>query len=258
MAIDCFSVRNALRRSGARAGRACLLAPRGHDLDRCQEQQRQDDPRNDAGEKKPPDRLLGEQAVDDEAGARRKDEAQCPARCDRPGGEAVVIVEAAHFRERHASHGDRRGGRRAAQRREARAGDHRRRGEPAADVPDPRIGRVIEVASHAGGARHVAHQHEHRNDRELVEARDREGLGAERGQRLRPAADRDRAEQARDQHRQPDRHAQDEQREQPAEPDQADRRIAHSRLPTVRLSSISGGTSRATASTSASTASTSA
>ncbi len=81
-------------------------------------------------------------------------------------------------------------------------------------MTDPGIGGVVEIAAHAGGTRDVAHQDEHRDDGELIEARDREGLGAERRQGMGPAADRDGAEEAGGEDRQADRHPKDEQREQ--------------------------------------------
>ena len=164
------------------------------------------------------------------------------ARGHRAGRERVVVLEALHLGQRDAPHGDRGGGGRAAQRGEERAGDDRRRGQSAADMADPGIGGVVEIAAHAGGAGDVAHQHEHRNDGELIEARDREGFRAERGQRVGPAADRHRAEEADGEHRQADRHPQDEQREQRDDAGEADLGVGHSGLPMARLSSTSRGT----------------
>ena len=153
-----------------------------------------------------------------------------PARGDRSGRERIVVLVAAHLGQGDAAHSDGGRGRRTAERGEAGAGDDGGGGEPAADMADPGIGRVVEIAAHAGGAGDVAHQHEHRNDRKLVEARDREGFRAQRRQRMLPAADGDVAEEPGNQHRQADRHAQDEQQEQPGDADEPDRGVAHGRL----------------------------
>jgi hypothetical protein len=114
---------NTLCHAGARTGRTCFLATRRDDLNGEQKQQREDDAGDHARQKQPSDRLFGEKAVDHQAGAWRKDKAHRAAGGDRTGRQRVVILEALHFRQRDAAHGDGRGRGRPAERGKERAGN---------------------------------------------------------------------------------------------------------------------------------------
>ena len=139
--------------------------------------------RQDAGEQQPADRLLGQQAVDDECGARRNQDAERAAGGDHAGGEPVAVVVAAHLGQADLAHGHRRGDARSRHGGKARAGEDGGVREPAAHMADPGIGGGIEVARHPGHRSEIAHQHEQRDDGEIVDRRILVGIGAERRER---------------------------------------------------------------------------
>ena len=69
-----------------------------------------------------------------------------------------------------------------------RAGGHRRGRQPAAQMAHPAIGGAEQVRRHARGAGEIAHQHEHRDDEEIVVRRRLEGLAGQVRERDGPTA----------------------------------------------------------------------
>ena len=184
-------------------------------------------PRQHAGEEQPADRLLGQDGIDHHAGARRNEDAERAAGRDHAGREAVAVAVAAHLRQRDLADGRRARDRGAGQRREAGAACDGRAGKPAAPMPDPGVGRGVEVARHAGQRRELPHQHEQRNDAQRIERGDVVGLGAEQRRGRRPVGQIGKAEPADQQHGNADRHPQAEQHEQDDDADDAGERGAH-------------------------------
>ena len=175
------------------------------------------------------DRLLGEQPVDDERGARRDEDAERAAGGDHAGREPVAVVVAPHLRQADLAHGHRRGDARSRHRGKSGAGEDGGVREPAAHMADPGIGGGIEIARHARHRAEIAHQHEQRDDGEVVDRGVLIGIAAERGERgLRPVEDR-KADDADQQHGDADRHAQRHQQQQHPDADQSDGVIARHR-----------------------------
>ena len=108
-------------------------------------------------------------------------------------------------------------------RRKAGAGEDGRVREPAAPVADPGVGGGVEIARHARHRAEVAHQHEQRDDGEVVDRGVGVGIGAERRERRPAAVEHAEADDADEQHGDADRHAQRHQTEQRRDADQADR-----------------------------------
>ena len=121
-----------------------------------------------AGQEQPPDRLLGDDAPDDE-GDRRRDQRPQHARADRErGGKGLVVAGAGHGRDHDRPHRRRGRRRRAGDGGEHGRRDHRHHGEAARTVPHQHAGGVDETAGQPACRHQLAGQHEQR-DREQAE-----------------------------------------------------------------------------------------
>ncbi len=169
------------------------------------EQRDQQDPRADAGEEQPAERLLGGDRVQDHRDRRRQQDAERPARGDDAGREAGRVAALPHLRDAGAA--DRRARRRARSRhgREQRAREHVRDAEAAGNLPHPRVHRRIEVLAGRRLADRRALEDEER-DRQQRDARHllvdvlRDGVERRRRHEEVHEGDRDRAERERDRH----------------------------------------------------------
>jgi hypothetical protein len=212
-----------------RAGRPEIGAHAAHDDDGDDEQRREQQAGQEPGEEQLADRLLRQDAVDDEHGGRRDQDAQRAAGRHHAGREARIVVVAAHLRQRDAAHRDRRRHRGAGEGGKAGAGEDRCRGEPAAPVPEPRVRRGEEVLAHPRHRREVAHQHEQRYDAQRLDGGIRERVGAEDVQRGVGSVEHRDADGAHERHGDADRHPQEKQREQRRHAGDAGRGRAHRR-----------------------------
>ena len=155
-----------LRRLGCRIG-----APRDGPAHGGRVADHADEAGHDAGGEERADVGFGRDAVDHHDDRGRDQDAQRAARRDRRRGEAVGVAELPHRRDRHPAHRDRRCDRRAADRREAAAGDDGRHAEAAAVVADEGLRGAEELLRDAGARDQVAHEDEERNYREVVAQR---------------------------------------------------------------------------------------
>jgi hypothetical protein len=197
-------------------------------------------PGDQAGGQELGHRKLGDGGVDHQDDRRRNQDVGRAAGGDAAGREAVVVAGLAQFGQRHARHGGGIGERRARHRAEAGGGNQRRNGEAAAEAGEDDAGRLEQFARHAGFGRHLAHQDEQRHHRQRIRRGDVERRGAEQGESTLPAERDGVAEEADQDQRNPDRHAQNQQREQDADAENADQRRTHS------MCSVSGTAGRAT------------
>ena len=126
------------------------------DEDRRHEQEGQQHPRQHAGKEQPPDRILGQNGVDHEAGGRRDQDAEGAAGGNRARRQLLVVAIAFHFRQCHLAHGQGRGDGRAAERGESRASEHGGVGKPAAEMADQRVRCRVEIAAQPAQSRDVA------------------------------------------------------------------------------------------------------
>ena len=157
---------------------------------------------------------LGHDAVEHQRDAGRDQDAQGAAGGDRAGRQAVGIAEAAHRRHRDLGHGG--GGREArpADRAEPAAGNDRRHRQPATAVPEPLVGRLVEVVADPRPGDEIAHQDEQRQHREVVDHR-HVGEGVADAPHRRRQADRvGEPRRADDRHAEADRHLEQQQDEQ--------------------------------------------
>ena len=126
--------RRATRRS-ASVARACVCGASSglrqvHDGDGEMNSSGQQDAGKDAGQEQLADRLLGEEAVDQEDHARGNEDAERAAGGDRARRKLRVVAELAHLRQRHCRHRCCRRHAGAADGGEARAGGDRRHRRP--------------------------------------------------------------------------------------------------------------------------------
>ena len=214
--------RHAFGHGGARTGRAKVRAIVREDGDGDDEERRQQQAGEEAGEQQPADRLLGEDAIDDERCARRDENPERAAGRDRAGRKAVIVLVALHLGQADLAHGDRRRDARSRDGGKAGAGHDRRGGKAAAPMADPCIGRAEQRTAHAGRRREIAHQHEQRNDREIVIGRVGIGIRAKGHQRLLRPVEYGESDAAHEQHGDADGHAQRQQAEHREDAEEAD------------------------------------
>jgi hypothetical protein len=213
--------------------------------DRDDEQRQQQQAGKDAGKEQPADRLFGENRVDDKAGRGRNQDTQRAARSDDAGRELGVIVEAVHLGERHLAHGQGRRNGRARKRGEAAAADHRRRGEAAPNLPDDGVGGIVELAAHAGDRGDIAHQDEEGNDDKLGRGGEGERFRCKQAGRGLEIPERGDAKEPDHEHREGDRHPDDQENKERCQADQADNGIAHAGASSLRTSPMPAASSMA-------------
>jgi hypothetical protein len=127
-----------------------------------------DQARHQARQEESPDRLLRDDAEDDQRDARRDQDAQGAHRGHDTGGKLFVVAVMVHFRNGDAGEGGgccRRGAADSLERRGPGYGGHR---QTAGNVADEPVGRRIQPFGDAGIEGDLAHQDEKRNDREPV------------------------------------------------------------------------------------------
>ena len=137
------------------------------------ERQRQQDPRQQAGDEQPRNRRLGQEAVDDQVDRRRYHDAERAAGRDRARKQLRIVAE--DLRLRHGDGGDRR---RRRDGRTRRRGEHRRRGDVGVDEParkpgQPAIERPVGPRRDPAAHQHLAEKHEegNRDQRRAVRGR---------------------------------------------------------------------------------------
>ena len=116
-------------------------------IDNPHEEDGGDQPRDDAGHEELADRLLREDAHDDEDDARRDDAAETAHGGDDARREPFIVTVPVHLRDGDTGEGRRRGRRGAADRLEARRSEDRRHGQPARDMADELVGRIVRSAT---------------------------------------------------------------------------------------------------------------
>jgi hypothetical protein len=146
---------------------ACRLAsgdPRvdaRHDVDREHEQRGHRQPGDHRGEKQFPDRRAGgEDPVDDEIDARRDQDAERAAGCERPEHDAMVVAVGAKRGHRHRSHGRRGRDAGAGARSEDPAGGDVAMEKAAGNRIEPLGERAVHALAHAAAQQQLAHQRE--------------------------------------------------------------------------------------------------
>ena len=206
------------------------LAP---DRDRHHEHHGQDDAGHDAGDEQVGDVVLGDEAVHDEGGARRDQDAEVAAGGDGAERQLVVVAVLPHLRQRRLVHRHRRGDVVAADGPERGARAHGGHGQAAAQVPQPLVEALERGADDSSGPRDDAHEHEQRDDdqdRRRGHLEDRRRQGVLRG---RQAPGQDEPHEAADHHREADVELEEHEAEEDARPDDPagpQRKGAHGRL----------------------------
>ena len=131
------------------------------DQDGEDQEDRDDDPGDHAGDEQLADRGLGGDAVDHHADARRDQDVEGRADADRARRQLVRVPAAAHLRHRDARHhrggGQARPGHRAEDAAREDGGD----GQTTLDPGEPVGGGGVEVAGEAARGREVGHEDEH-------------------------------------------------------------------------------------------------
>ena len=199
-----FSSRRISTLSPQQPGAGLLAAELDHHPD--DEQRGEQQAGTDTGDEQLADRLLGDDAIEDQGQRGRDQDAQRAAGRDDAGRQSGRIAALAHLGNARGT--DRRtgGGTRSAHRGEHRAGHHVGGAEAAGDASHPAVERGIQVAAGARLADCRAHQDEQRNGQqdEIVELRI-QGFGDQ------PHGFRRHVEQHEDQrhraHRERDRHS---------------------------------------------------
>ena len=192
------------------------------------EEQGDDQPRDQARQKKLSDRLLRDDAEDDQRNAGRDQDAQGTHDGHDPGGEFLVVAVAVHFRHGDAGEGGGRGRRGAADRLERRGPDHGRHGQPAGDVADEFVGRRVQPLGDAGVEGDLSHEDEERDDREAVGGEDVEEVLGQQVQSGLPGDDVAEAQEPHEGHGKPQLDARQKQQQNPRKTDQPSRDLTHS------------------------------
>ena len=186
-----------------------------------------------AGGEQLADVRLGDDAVDHHDRRRRDHDAQRAAGGDDAGRQVVGVAELLHRRVGDLAHRRRGGDRRAADRAEAGAGEHRRVRQAAAHVADERIGGAEQLVRQPGAGDEVAHQDEQRHHATACRRSRSRRPPAPRWRRvaaqprIRPEAD-----EADEAHREGQRHAQQREHEDRGE---AEQRLGHVALGAARV-----------------------
>jgi hypothetical protein len=206
-----------------------LLLARGGEHHPQGEDRGEQDAGDDAGDEQLADRLLGDDAVDDQRQRGRDEDAQRAAGGDEAGGQFLRVAALPHLRDAHAAHGGAGGRAGAAHGGEHRAAEDVGHAEAAGQLVEPAMRRLVEVRRRPRLADRRAHQDEQRDGEqgEVVQ------LAVERLGDVLQVARRHEEEHEAERHaaqREGDRHAGEQQQQRRAEVEQADLKHAHGGL----------------------------
>ena len=160
---------------------------------------------------------------------RRDEDAERAARRDGARRHLLVVAVFPHLRQGDGAHRRGRGHGGAGHGGEAGAGEDRRRGEPAAPMADPGVGREVGVARKPRHRGEIAHQKEQRQDAQLIAVAVLVGRRGEAQQCRVPAADDADTDETDQPHGNADRHAQRHQHQHDDDAQNADVEVAHLR-----------------------------
>ncbi len=126
------------------------------------------EPGNHAGHEQSAYRFFRDDGIEDEADARRNEDAERSAGGETRAGQTGIIFFRAHFRQRNRGHGNGRCQTVSGNGRKACASGHAGHGQPCRFVPEPYVGRIEKVSADTRMVGNLAHQTEHGNDGENV------------------------------------------------------------------------------------------